>query len=349
MSSETLQTDVLIIGNGVSGLLLQYVLEHRGISSMLLSKKNIKSNLPLAETIPPTTLELLDELNVLDFFEKYATKTYGYQSKWNSDYIVDESFFLKNKFGYGLKIDKKKVLNILEQNASNILSVNEISKVEFNEKENKVRVQKINNDIVDISASLLVDATGRKRHFLKQANSKSIDYDHTLAFLCYLPKTGPDLKYGFFTEVISNDCWGTVSDLNETTRIITLYTSKNNELHKVFKQFEHWRKLLNNTTLLQFCLPNKGNFKVYGKQANSSISSKIISNNVIGIGDAALAFDPISSHGISNAIYTVKEAAIAIEEYLNHNQESLVKYEQKLYAIFNEYLKQKEKLYQVIH
>ena len=45
MSPETLKTDVLIIGKGVSGLLLNLLLGRRGISSILLSKNNIKSNL----------------------------------------------------------------------------------------------------------------------------------------------------------------------------------------------------------------------------------------------------------------------------------------------------------------
>jgi flavin-dependent dehydrogenase len=348
MSPETLQTDVLIVGKGVSGLLLHILLQRKEISSILISKETEKTNLPLAETIPPSTLELLEELNVLNFFENNATKTYGYQSKWNSNHISDESFFLKNKFGHGLKLNKRNVLKVIELETSNVIKANEINKIEFQENSNCIKVKDIYNQIKNINASLIVDATGRKRHLLRQANSKDIDYDETLAFLCYLPKTGSHLKYGFFTESISKNCWGTVSDLNETTRIVSLYASKKNKSYKSFKNFEEWNEILKNTEVLKYCLPNKGDFKVYGKQANSSISSKIFNQNILGVGDAAIAFDPISSHGISNAIYTAKEAAIAIEEYLNNNNNSLFEYEQKLYSIFNEYLRQKEKLYEMI-
>jgi flavin-dependent dehydrogenase len=348
MSPETIQTDVLIVGKGVSGLLLHILLQRKEISSILLSKETGKINFPLAETIPPSTLELLEELNILSFFVNNATKTYGYQSKWNSNYISDESFFLNNKFGHGLKLNKRNVLKAMELEISNIIKANEISKIDFQENSNCIKIKDIYNQTKNINASLIVDATGRKRHLLKQANSKNIDYDETLAFLCYLPKTGPHLKYGFFTESISKNCWGTVSDLNETTRIVSLYASKKNKSYKSFKNFKEWNNILQNTEVLKYCLPNKGDFKVYGKQANSSISSKIFNQNILGVGDAAIAFDPISSHGISNAIYTVKEAAIAIEEYLNNNNNSLFEYEQKLYSIFNEYLRQKEKLYDMI-
>ncbi len=347
MSPETLHTDALIVGNGVSGLILHYLLQRKGIKSILLSKSNNQQNLPLAETLPPSTMELLEEIGLLNLFESQAKKTYGYQSKWVGSNIIDESFFLKSTFGHGLKIDKKKIVQSLKEQCNQIIEINEVHIDSKTNSSSNVLAKNNENKSLNIHTSSLIDATGRKRHILKQAKIKEISYDDTLAFLCYIPKTGPNLKYGFLTEVFSKDSWGTVSDLNETTRIISLYTSKENKLLPLFKQYNEWQNLLYKTDILKHCLPKQGNFKVYGRQANSSIPEKITHNNILSIGDAALAFDPIASHGVSNAIYTAKEAADSIENYLVNDHRSLVNYEQKLYSIFNEYISQKEKLYKM--
>lgn len=347
MSPETLHTDALIVGNGVSGLILHYLLQRKGINSILLSKSNNQQNLPLAETLPPSTLELLEEIGLLNLFESQAKKTYGYQSKWVGSNVIDESFFLKSKFGHGLKIDKKKVVQSLKEQCNQIFEISKVHIDPRTESRSKVFVKNNENKSINIHTSLLIDATGRKRHILKQAKIKEISYDHTLVFLCYVPKTGPNLKYGFLTEVFSKDSWGTVSDLNETTRIISLYTSKESKQISLFKQYIEWENLLHKTNILKHCLPKQGNFKVYGRQANSSIPEKITHNNILSIGDAALAFDPIASHGVSNAIYTATEAACSIKNYLANDHNSLENYEEKLYSIFNEYISQKEKLYKM--
>ncbi|WP_299835326.1 FAD-dependent monooxygenase [uncultured Tenacibaculum sp.] len=346
MSPELLNTDVLIVGKGVSGLILQLLLEKKGIHSILIDKVNSKQNLPLAETIPPSTLEILDKIDLLSVFEAFSTKTYGYQSKWNSSQISDENFFSKGKFSNGLKINKQKIITALAEKSKHIIQIKDISEISIKDSNNSLSVKGLNNKLATINCNLIIDATGRKRHILKQANIDNIEYDKNLAYLCYLPKTGPELKYGFFTESFSN-AWGTISDLNETTRIVSLYTTKENKLYTDFKDYKKWNTLLNETSFLKYCMPTKGNFKVFGKQANSSIPSQIVFQNVLSIGDAAMAFNPISSHGISNAIYTAKEAATTIEKHLNGNDKSLKVYEEKMYTIFNEYIRYKEKLFQL--
>lgn len=340
-----MKTNVLIVGKGISGILLSVLLKKHGISSIVLNKTTTSAPIILAETIPPSTLTLLKDCKLLDTFEKTATKTYGYQSIWNNEF-VDQSFFAMNPFKYGLKIEKNKLLKELSSEVQDqIIGYNKLVQLTLNTDTVITQVKEGKKEL-QIESDLIVDATGRKRQVLKHAGISSINYDDTLAFICYLPKTGPDLKYGFFTEAFAG-AWGTLSDLNETTRILSLYASKKNKLHQSFRDYSQWRKILAQTKVLKLALPEQGNFKVYGKQANSSVPSKIAFNNILSIGDAAIAFDPISSHGISNAIYTAKEASTTIKKYLIGDVNSFSEYEENMYNIFNEYLKQKEKLYQV--
>ncbi|TCI93811.1 NAD(P)/FAD-dependent oxidoreductase [Tenacibaculum sp. M341] len=338
-----MKTDVAIIGKGISGILLSFLLKQKGISSVVLDK-GTKNSTPLAETLPPTTLPLLAQLNLLDLFEKNASKTYGYQSKWNDEKITDQSFFSYRSFKYGFKLNKQVLLQQLATSITeNILPYNAIDDINFNNNLVSIYTKK-----VTIESNLIVDATGRNRGLLKFLDIPSIDYDHTFAFICYVPRNNSHLKYGFFTESF-DDGWGTVSDLNETTRIITLYTSKSNFQFSLFKSFENWRQLLANTLVLKAHLPTQGNFKIIGKKANSSKPLHITGKNWLAVGDAAIAFDPISSHGISNAIFCCNKASIVIEKFMQTKNSHILKseYEDTLVTVFNEYLLQKEKLYPV--
>lgn len=345
MNPEThLKTNVLIVGQGVSGLILNYLLKQKGINTILLDRKLNTATPILAETIPPSTLSLLNHLGLLSLFEDCATKTYGYESKWNSDIIHEEVFFKHNPYKYGLKINKRKLLQTLDNNSqSETINYNKVLDIQY-KNDTVITTVTTDNEKTTIKSDFIIDATGRKRAILKHLNIGSKAYDENLAFICYVPKAGPNLKYGFFTESFENG-WGTISNLNETTDIITLYTTKNSLLHKQLISFSNWKKILLNTQILKQYLPSTGNYKIIGKQANSSKANKICSNNCLAVGDAAIAFSPVSSHGISNALFCASEASKAINSfYLTNDTSSFNTYENTLYRVFDEYFLQKEKL-----
>lgn len=345
MKPETLKTNVLIIGKGVSGLLLSILLERNGISSIILDREAKKKPLILAETLPPSTLKLLEELDILHHFEANSTKTYGYQSIWNTTEIIEENFFAMNPYKYGLKLNKQQLINCLEKLSPKIIQQKNNANIKLEITKVLTSFKKKNLSENYIESDFIIDATGRNRAVTSSLGIPSITHDNTLAFICYLPKNGPHLKYGFLTESFENG-WGTISNLNETTQILTLYTSKNNKLKRPLNCFTNWKNILSETILLKQYLPENGVFKIMGKQANSSIVSKTSGKNWLAIGDAALSFDPIASHGVSNAIYTANEASKAIiKHYEEPKQNSLESYDENLHLIFNEYIKLKENLY----
>ena len=348
MNPETyLKTNVLIVGKGVSGLILAYLLHKKGINYTLLERETNTTSPILAETIPPSTLSLLHDIQLLSLFENCASRTYGYQSKWHTSTISDENFFKHAPYKYGLKLNKRKVITNLEKELTiKPIPYNQLLNIDQNGKDVITSI-KSNHRIQFIKSNLIIDATGRNRAIGKKLGVSTKTYDENLAFICYVPKVGPHLKYGFFTETFK-DGWGTVSNLNETTRIITLYTFKKSSLHQKLNSFSNWHSILSNTVILKYCLPQNGDFKIIGNQANSSKTNQIVNNKFLAIGDAAISFDPISSHGISNAIFCANLAVKTIDSFLNDkNSITLQKYEDTLTSVFNEYLKQKEKLYNV--
>jgi flavin-dependent dehydrogenase len=193
---------------------------------------------------------------------------------------------------------------------------------------------------------VIVDATGRNRAVLNHLGIGNKSFDNQVALSCHLPHfKHPQLIHQVYAESFENG-WGIVSSLNKKINGMTLYTKKGSPILSQLKEYKNWKEVLSNTKLLKDFLVDDTNRKVVGGNANSSMASQIAGSNWLAVGDAAIAFDPLSSHGISNAIYGANRASNAIESHItNDSIAPFQNYDDTIRQIFNEYLKQKSKLY----
>tara|TARA_B100000809_G_scaffold110161_1_gene108694 strand:- start:340 stop:1392 length:1053 start_codon:yes stop_codon:yes gene_type:complete len=347
MNKTNINTDVIIIGSGISGLILSILLKEKKVDHVVLDRVEKRKTLELPETLPPSTLVLLESLNLLELFERSSSKTFGYHSLWNSDTLTTDNFFSHNPYKYGLKLNKKPLLNNLgELVADHIIPFNNLIELDRSDENVTVKIES-NNAVQTIKSRVIVDATGRNRTILKHLGIKSELFDNQLALSCHLPYfKHPQLMHKVYVESFEYG-WGIVSSLNEQINGMTLYTKKGSPILPQLKDYRNWKELLSNTKLLKKFLSDDLNRKVVGGDANSSRASQIAGSNWLAVGDAAIAFDPISSHGISNAIYSANAAANAIKSYVTSNSvTSFQHYDDTICKIFNEYLKQKLKLYE---
>jgi flavin-dependent dehydrogenase len=344
-----MNTDVLIVGNGVSGLVLSILLKRKNIDHIVLNRVEKRKTLELPETLPPSTLGFLESLNLLELFSKSSSKTFGYHSIWGSDELNTDSFFNHNPYKYGLKLSKRKLLqDLTEIVPENVLPFDRLIKLEQNE--SKIRVEIESNAIVqNIQGRIIIDATGRNRSILKQLGVFSETFDNQVALSCHLPYfKHHQLIHPVYSESFEHG-WGIVSSLNEEVNCMTLYTEKGSSILPHLKDYHNWKELLSKTIILKDFLSEDENRKVFGGDSNSSKASQISGSNWLAIGDSAMGFDPLSSHGISNAIYTANLASQAIEDELSENSTALFRnYGQTLTQIFKEYLERKSKLYDSI-
>lgn len=336
-------TDVVIVGSGISGLILSILLKEKNIDHVVLNRVEKRKTLELPETLPPSTLVLLESLNLLELFSKSSSKTFGYHSLWNSNIVSTDTFFNHNPYKYGLKLNKKQLLNDLGALVSDqMLPFNNL--IEINKTESGVTLTvELDNNPQTIQGKVLVDATGRNRAILKHLGVASKAYDDQVALSCHLPYfKHAQLIHSVFIESFEHG-WGIVSSLNENTNGMTLYTKKGSPLLPNLKDYANWKELLSNTKLLKDFLTDNLDRKIFGGNANSSKVEQISSANWLAIGDAAIAFDPLSSHGISNAIYCASAAAKAIDS--EDRITSFQNYADTLNQVFDAYLKQKDEKY----
>ena len=74
-----LKTDVIIVGSGIAGLVLSVLLKRKQIPHVVLDRVHKQKVMALAETLPPSAMPFLEELELLSLFQEAAIrKTYGY-------------------------------------------------------------------------------------------------------------------------------------------------------------------------------------------------------------------------------------------------------------------------------
>lgn len=339
-------TDVIIVGKGIAGLTLSILLKRAGVEHVLLDRSNAQKKPALSETLPPSALMLLNNLDLLELFKQSSSKTFGYHSMWGNEQIVNNNFFFHNPYKHGLKLKKAKLLKELTKKVEeSTLSFDAIKRIDTSGKGVEITV-KNEGELIQLNGKFVVDATGRNRAIVKQLNVPIETRDHLVAFTAHVPRIKHEkLKHNVFVESFDNG-WGIVSSLNKSTNVVTIFTEKGNEIQKSLKDFSNWKEILKNTKILKDLVNGEAKHKVTGGDANSSKPVKVTGQNWLAIGDAAMGFDPLSSHGVSNSIYCAQQAAKTLSNVLESaDQSQLLAYDQSLTLIFDAYWEHKTKLY----
>lgn len=343
-----MKKDVIIIGNGIAGVTLAMLLQRKGIPFVLLYRQEEKEAFALGETLPPSAMPLLNDLQLLSIFEENAyRKTYGYHSMWGSSKVTDINFFHQNPYKNGLKINKQQTLQHLREIIKeNMISYSKGFEIIHETYGNTVVLAK-NDGVKIIQGKILVDATGKNRAVLQKLNVKSNIHDELVALSCHIPKIKhPKLTHEVYVESFKEG-WGIVSALNETENICTIFTHKGNEILSKLKDVSQWKSVLSETMYLKDFLQETNQAKFKGGNANSSVATQIAGSNWLALGDAAMSFDPLSSHGITNAIYTSSIAAKTIaKKLLEADTEAFPEYDRTMKIIFQQYIQSKNQLYQ---
>lgn len=342
-----MDTDVVIVGKGIAGLVVSLLLKRKNISHILLDRSTSRKQIALGETLPPSALQLLQSLGLLDLFDSNSLhKTHGYQSAWGSSVIADHNFFFHSPFQHGLKIDKQSLEQALEDLTSeNILRFEKMTAIRLLDQGVTVGLQTDQEPIV-VQGKCIVEATGRNRSVLKLLGIDSTEFDELTAYSCHLPRRDhPKITHGVFVESFEHG-WGIVSRLSDETQVMSLFSRRRVGIHKELKDYSCWPRVLSKTAHLRDFLSAATDVRVVGGDAGTSRATQLAGKCWLATGDAAIAFDPLSSHGITNAIYTAHRAVNAIALHLSDADEKHFRdYAESLSAIFATYLETRYELY----
>jgi len=343
-----MDTEVIIAGKGIAGLVVSLLLKRKGISHVLLDRRSTRKRFALGETLPPSALPLLQSLGLLDLFESNSLhRTRGYHSAWGSTAIADHNFFFHSPFQHGLKINKQSLEQDLESlTLENILRFEKMTAIRLTKQGVTIELQNDQGPML-LTGKCLVEATGRNRAVLKLLGITSTEYDQLTAYSCHQPRRDhPKIMHGVFVESFEHG-WGIVSRLTDEVQVMSLFSRQRVGLHRELKDYSCWPVVLSETAHLRDLLSTEAGIRVVGGDAGSSRAAQLAGQCWLAVGDAAIAFDPLSSHGITNAVYTAQRAAEAIALHLSDPHEKYFReYAESVSAIFATYLGTRYELYQ---
>src|ERR1700752_3338284 len=307
-----MDTEVIVAGKGIAGLVVSFLLKRKGIPHLLLDRTTARKQLALGETLPPSALPLLQSLGLLDLFENNSLhKTRGYHSAWGSTAIADHNFFFHSPFQYGLKLNKQSLdQNLEDLTSENLLRVEKLTAIRLTSPGVEVELQNDQGPIV-LRGKCIVEATGRNRAILKLLGIASEEFDQLTAYSCHLPRTQhPKITHSVFVESFEHG-WGIVSGLSDELQVMSLFSRRRVGIHRDLKTYSCWPTILSGTAYLRHFLSTDVGIRVVGGDAGSSRAAQLAGKCWLAAGDAAIAFDPLSSHGITNAVYTANRAVEA--------------------------------------
>lgn len=347
----TEKTDILIIGGGIAGCIA-------AISLIDTYRVTLVDKLPepserIGESLAPASQRILKQLDLLEGLENQVgtlyRKSVGMQSYWGSDqvHLVDD---LRNPDGFVKNLDRQAfeiyLRKVAETRGVHCLWGSQLysSSYENSLWQVQLRAGATSLSTATISASFVIDASGRQAHFAKSLGIKRQVEDKLIACWVTLPNTRTNTMS---TISASENGWWYSAVIPNDKRVVAFHTDADlvakNELKTTASFLELAKE---NPAILSLLNEHENAISFKGTvAANSTKLEQVAGQRWVALGDAALSFDPLSSQGMYNAMASAMQLQTLLLQY--GFTETLQKiYTEQTERIWQHYLKHKSIFYQ---
>ena len=347
----TEKTDIVIIGGGIAGCIA-------AISLIDSYQVTLVDKLPepterIGESLAPASQRILKQLDVLEDLENQVgtlfRKSVGMQSYWGSNqvHLVDD---LRNPDGFVKNLDRQAFETYLRKTAE-ARGVHCLwgSKLHSSSYENsrwqlQLRANDTSLSISTISASFVIDASGRQSHFAKSLGIKRQVEDQLVACWVTLPNSRTNTMS---TISASKNGWWYSAVIPNDKRVVAFHTDADLVPKNELKTTASFLELAKENPVILSLLSEHENAIVFKGTvaANSTKLEQVSGQQWVAIGDAALSFDPLSSQGMYNAMASAMQLQALLLQY--GFTETLQKiHTEQTEHIWQHYLKHKSIFYQ---
>ena len=351
---KQLNTQILIIGAGPSGMVAAGYLQKQGIDCLVVEKSSFP-RFSIGESLLPKSMENFKEAGLLE-----AIKAEGFQKKFGARFIKEDKvgeFDFSEKFGNGWdwtwqvpRADFDLVLaNEIQRKGVKIYFNAEVKNVNFEEKQSLTEVEINSEEKIEIKAEFIIDASGNGRVLAEQLNlNASPKISGNSSIFTHIKETNrPKGKEGELItfEVLDTKTWFWYIPFSNGNSSLG-FVSKN-------KWLEGFSE--NNWVAFKEMLKN---LKYYNNRFDSypflfePVKLPNISRNVIKIygkgfaltGNSAEFLDPIFSSGVAFAtesgLRAAKLAKLEVEGKKVDWEKDYAEYMQAGISVFSSYVKE---------
>jgi|GEM_PF-6416447 len=345
-----LHAEVVIIGKGVAACAMALALKKRGVQHILIAGREPAVSEDISETLPLAAHHLLCNLDIGHLVNNCPVST-GIISKWNAKqtlvretvFEVFDSSWQLNKAGFVRDLHNQ----VIKENIP-CITVSHLQNVYRDEKP-KWRLQ-FKHGLAEyhVSASFVVDASGRNAVFARKQGANKIMFDHQVAVTgVFAAGNEPEAKITSFIESMPDGwCYSALSSSN--TRFVSLYTDADilNDLQLNKKQ--QWLEYLHRSELFSRVTGDAKLVNISVCPASSHFTEPTVAPGWLAIGDACYSVDPLTSGGVFHALYTAISSADYLLDYSGGRAAALGDLSEANRQRFESYLQQRTTIYRSV-
>lgn len=327
--------DVIIIGGGPAGSTLGCYLSDAGVNNLIIDKTNHPRE-HVGESLVTNTNRILGELGLLptmedgDYVRKYGAAWHAPSSQGTVSIRFAEFPLDGVNQPYTYHVDRGQfdlaLLKRAEEQGSKVIQGLTVTRVLFDENNYATGVRvKLGSQSIDLSAKIIVDASGRDtllgRH-LKLKEKDSIFNQYAIHTWYEDVNRGSDDTADFIHIYFLPIERGWVWQIPVTDSLISIGVVAEREyfVESKMDMESFFNEHVRSTPDLVRAMKNARQVRKFTTEGDYSYSlSKVCGDGYVIIGDAARFVDPIFSSGISVAMHSGKFASEVIIKALETN------------------------------
>ena len=326
--------DAAVIGAGPAGSAAALRLVHSGLRVALLEQSQFEAQ-RIGESLPPAIQPLLMDLSLWDEFQAALNiPSFGTRSIWGSAGREAHSHIV-TPFGCGWHVDRLRFDRMLAHAAARAgadLRLN--TRVSGCRREKHGWVLQTTGAASDLQARLVLDASGRSAWFSRRQNSECVLFDTLVGIAARLDRRHGGESCFTQVETIPHGWWYS-APISPDRFIAVLMTDADQVKPHGLNTRDGWMRALRSAPATMERLEiGSSTAAIETPRLHSAISQRLLrtvatAGEWLGLGDAALAVDPVSGSGIVRALHTARDAAETVMKVLSGDQDAIAQYEKQ--------------------
>lgn len=329
--------DVAIVGGGPAGCAAALTLLRYSKLRPVVIERSSYDGWRVGETLSPGVLPLLAYLGAEQILAEHGQRrAYATSAAWGSNDVVSRDFLFTGG-GDAWHLDRNRfdasLAQLVTERGGTVLTSTPVQKVEPR--------WTINGEL---TASYVIDATGRHASFARTQGAQASSDDH-LTGLVAIFEGGDGAHTATLVEAVE-DGWWYSARLPDDRTVVAFMTDadvvRSGRLHEP----EAWLERLGETRSTRLRIVNAQ--LVHGPvacPAHSHLLQPVAGDGWIAAGEAAAGFDPLSSMGIGYAIASGIQSARVASSALGGNAEHARLYASDVAQHYRAYLAKRQAYY----